>query len=56
MGSFEKLKQGLKKTKEQFVEGVNKILDEASRRNEMIMKKLDKAEGLAPALPESSVE
>ncbi|MCR5693437.1 MAG: signal recognition particle-docking protein FtsY [Clostridia bacterium] len=26
MGFFEKLKQGLKKTKEQFVEGVNKIL------------------------------
>ncbi|MBQ7446053.1 MAG: signal recognition particle-docking protein FtsY [Clostridia bacterium] len=26
MGFFEKLKQGLKKTKEQFVEGINKIL------------------------------
>ena len=38
------------------IEGVNKILDEASRRNDMIMKKLDKAEGLAPALPEGIVE
>jgi len=38
------------------IEGVNKILDEASRRNDMIMKKLDKAEGLAPALPESPLE
>ncbi|MBO4538742.1 MAG: DNA recombination protein RmuC [Clostridia bacterium] len=38
------------------IEGVNKILGEASRRNDIIRKKLDKAEGLAPALPESSIE
>ncbi len=38
------------------IEGVNKILDEASRRNDMIMKKLNKAEGLAPAIPGSSEE
>lgn len=30
---------------------VNKILEDASKRNDIIMKKLDKAEGLAPALP-----
>ena len=36
------------------LEGANKILDEASRRSDIIMKKLDKAEGLAPGLPESA--
>ena len=33
--------------------GANKILDEASKRSGIIMNKLNKAEGLAPALPSS---
>ena len=32
------------------LDGANKILDEASKRSDIIMKKLDKAEGLAPGL------
>lgn len=35
------------------LEGANKILDEASKRSGIIMNKLNKAEGLAPALPSS---
>ncbi len=33
------------------LEGANRILDDASKRSDIIMRKLDKAEGLAPALP-----
>ena len=33
------------------LDGANKILEDASKRSDIIMKKLDKAEGLAPGLP-----
>lgn len=35
------------------LDGANKILEDASKRSDIIMKKLDKAEGLAPGLPPS---